>query len=101
MYALKTVQSNRTYIFCQVDILFSFLKNHTRSKTIVFVSTTKQAQFLHETFKRLNIGITLCTLYGSLSQKKRKEYEIFLGKRSAALFATDLASCVLDFPWIE
>lgn len=41
----------------KLDMLFSFLKYHTKEKILVFFATCKQVRFAYETFKRLQLSI--------------------------------------------
>lgn len=51
---------------------------------------------------RLQPGVPLLALYGSLHQLRRMDiYENFCRKSSAVLFATDLAARGLDFPAVH
>lgn len=42
-----------------------------QAKTIVFVSTCKQARFLFEAFRKLRPGVPLRALHGRMNQYKR------------------------------
>ena len=48
----------------KLDILFSFIKSHTKSKGIVFFSSCKQVRFAYETFKKLKVGASILELHG-------------------------------------
>ncbi|XP_062510238.1 probable ATP-dependent RNA helicase DDX10 [Corticium candelabrum] len=100
---LKLKQS---YIICElyekIDILFSFLRNHTTSKLLVFLSSCKQVKFFYEALRHLRPGLPLMALYGRQKQMKRVGiYEEFCRKTSAALLATDIAARGLDFPAVH
>lgn len=84
------------------DVLFSFMRTHLKSKTIVFVNSCKQVRFLFEIFRRIRPGIPLMAVHGKLKQAKRMAvYYEFLKKPAALLFATDLAARGLDFPEVD
>jgi ATP-dependent RNA helicase DDX10/DBP4 len=73
------------YVVCEIyekiDILFSFVKTHIKSKIIVFLSTSKQVAFLSQVFEKLSVGTHICKLSGDLSQNSRREnYEKFISK---------------------
>ncbi|KJE95924.1 ATP-dependent RNA helicase dbp4 [Capsaspora owczarzaki ATCC 30864] len=86
----------------KLDILYSFIRTHTSSKTLVFLSSCKQVRFVLETFRRLRPGVPLMALYGKQKQMKRMAiYSDFAKKPSAVLFATDIAARGLDFPAVH
>ena len=96
----------QSYIVCdlqdKLSILFSFLRNHVNSKTIVFMSSCKQVKFCYEAFCRLQPGVSLMALYGRQKQQKRVGiYDEFCRKKSAVLFSTDIAARGLDFPSVH
>tara|TARA_B110000285_G_scaffold216619_1_gene264087 strand:+ start:442 stop:1305 length:864 start_codon:yes stop_codon:yes gene_type:complete len=55
----------------KLDILFSFLKSHPKSKCLVFFSARKQVRFAYQAFKSLKIGQNLFELHGKQEQNKR------------------------------
>lgn len=86
----------------KLSILWSFIKTHLKSKMIVFMSSGKQVRFVFETFCRLRPGMSLLHMHGNMKQLKRTDvYDLFCRTKSAALFATDVASRGLDFPDVE
>ncbi|KAI8819089.1 P-loop containing nucleoside triphosphate hydrolase protein [Fimicolochytrium jonesii] len=94
------------YLVCnlpdKLDILFSFLKSHLKSKIIVFVSSCKQVRFVHETFCKMQPGIVLNCLHGKQKQAKRMAiFEQFCRKKAICLIATDIAARGLDFPAVD
>jgi ATP-dependent RNA helicase DDX10/DBP4 len=48
----------------KLDVLFSFIKTHLESKTLVFLSSCKQVRYVYETFRRFRPGVPLMALYG-------------------------------------
>ncbi|WJX59476.1 DEAD-box ATP-dependent RNA helicase 32 [Trifolium repens] len=81
----------------KLDMLWSFIKTHLQSKTLVFLSSCKQVKFVFEAFKKLHPGIPLKCLHGRMKQEKRMAiYSEFCEKRSV-LFSTDVAARGLDF----
>jgi ATP-dependent RNA helicase DDX10/DBP4 len=81
------------------DLMYSFIRTHLRSKTIVFVSSCKQVRYLWEMYRRMQPGISLMALHGKMNQMKRMDiYYKFLESPDAVLFATDIAARGLDFP---
>ncbi|WFD33038.1 RNA helicase [Malassezia sp. CBS 17886] len=86
----------------KLDMLFSFLRAHTQQKTLVFFSSCRQVQFVHEVFRRLRPGVPLMALHGKQKQMRRaKIFADFSRSRHAALFATDIAARGLDFPAVD
>ncbi|KAJ2491491.1 ATP-dependent RNA helicase dbp4 [Coemansia sp. RSA 2050] len=86
----------------KLDILFSFMKTHVKSKMIVFLSSGKQVRFVYETFCKIQPGIPLLHLHGKQKQMRRVEiFERFMKMTKAALFCTDIASRGLDFPAVD
>ncbi|CAG9467327.1 unnamed protein product [Pedinophyceae sp. YPF-701] len=86
----------------KLNMLWSFLKTHTRQKTIVFLSTCKQVRFVFEAFRRLRPGIPLRCLHGKMHQMRRMAaYYEFCEAKGMALFATDIAARGLDFPAVD
>lgn len=86
----------------KLDMLWSFIKSHLKSKILVFFSSSKQVQYAYETFRTLQPGISLLKLYGRHKQVTRLETTAkFTHAQSACLFATDIVARGLDFPAIE
>jgi len=48
----------------KLDMLFSFLKSHPKSKCLVFFSTRKQVRFSYQAFKALKLSQNLYELHG-------------------------------------
>lgn len=99
-----TLEQN--YVVCELpqkmNLLYSFVRNHLKKKSIVFFSSCKEVQYLFRAFCRLRPGIPVLALYGKQQQMKRMEvYNEFLRKRTAVLFATDIAARGLDFPAVN
>lgn len=86
----------------KLDRLFSFVKGHTGSKGLVFLSSCKQVRFVYEAFCKLQPGVPLLCLHGKQKQVKRMNifYE-FCQKKDAFLFCTDIAARGLDFPAVD
>nr|XP_060626974.1 probable ATP-dependent RNA helicase DDX10 [Anolis sagrei ordinatus] len=99
-----TLEQN--YIVCElhqkIDMLYSFLRSHLNKKSIVFFASCKEVQYLFRVFCRLRPGLPILALHGKQQQMKRMEvYTDFVRKKSAVLFATDLAARGLDFPAVN
>ncbi|KAG0165861.1 ATPdependent RNA helicase [Apophysomyces sp. BC1034] len=94
------------YVVCELptklDILYSFIRTHLKSKTIVFLSSCKQARFVYECFCKLQPGISILHLHGKQKQTKRVEiFRKFTSSQHAVLFSTDIAARGLDFPAVD
>ncbi|XP_069496300.1 probable ATP-dependent RNA helicase DDX10 [Ambystoma mexicanum] len=99
-----TLEQN--YVVCElpqkINMLYSFMRNHLKKKSIVFFASCKEVQYLFRVFCRLRPGIPILALHGKQQQMKRMEvYNDFIRKKSAVLFATDIAARGLDFPGIN
>ena len=96
----------QNYIVCELqdklNVLYSFLRSHVKSKIIVFMSSCKQVKFCYEAFCHLQPGVPLMALYGRQKQLKRVGiYNDFCRKKWAVLFCTDIAARGLDFPSVH
>ncbi|XP_031627130.1 probable ATP-dependent RNA helicase DDX10 [Contarinia nasturtii] len=86
----------------KLTMLWSFIKNHLKQKTIVFMATCKQVKYINEIFRKLRTGVSVMALYGTLHQDRRMAiYDEFCRKSSAVLLATDLAARGLDIPAVN
>lgn len=86
----------------KLDVLWSFIKTHLKSKILVFFSSLKQVQYAYESFRTLQPGISLMRLYGRHKQTSRLETTTkFSHAQYACLFATDIVARGLDFPAID
>ncbi|EPB70989.1 DEAD/DEAH box helicase [Ancylostoma ceylanicum] len=94
------------YMICEeqdkVNTIWSFIVNHKKSKTIIFVSSCKQARFLTGAFCHLRPGLPVMGLWGTMNQKKRVDvFQKFENKEAAVMIATDVASRGLDFSDVD
>jgi ATP-dependent RNA helicase DDX10/DBP4 len=94
------------YIVCELDkkldVLFSFIKTHLQTKTLVFLSSCKQVRFVFETFCKLHPGVPLLHLHGKQKQMTRlATFQRFTSMKHAVLLATDIAARGLDFPAVD
>lgn len=86
----------------KLDMLWSFIKTHLHSKTLVFLSSCKQVKFVHESFKRLRPGVPIKCLHGRMKQAQRMlVFFKFCEEKHSVLFATDVAARGLDFPAVD
>nr|XP_057930234.1 probable ATP-dependent RNA helicase DDX10 [Doryrhamphus excisus] len=96
----------QSYVVCElhtkVNMLYSFIRSHLKKKVIVFFACCKEVQYLFRIFCRLRPGMPILALHGKQQQMKRVEvYNDFIRKKSAVLFATDIAARGLDFPAVN
>jgi ATP-dependent RNA helicase DDX10/DBP4 len=96
----------QAYSVCQLpsklDVLYSFVRSHLQSKTVVFFSSCKQVRFVDAAFRRLRPGVPLMAIHGKIQQQRRLHiYYDFIRKPAAVLFATDVAARGLDFPAVD
>ena len=94
------------YVVCpledKINLLYSFIRNHLKTKTLVFVSSCKQVQYLFAAFCQLRPGVPIMHLHGNMHLARRLgNYREFCRKKFALLFATDIAARGLDFPDIN
>ena len=86
----------------KLDMLFSFLKSHVKSKCLVFFSSRKQVRFAYQALKALKVVTNLFELHGKQDQNKRTAiYYQFFEKKQAVLLCTDIASRGVDFPAVD
>ncbi|VDM48607.1 unnamed protein product [Toxocara canis] len=100
-------QLQQSYLICvdeeKINMLWSYLVNHRKKKTLIFVSCCKQARFLTEALCHLRPGTSLMGLWGTMKQSKRLEvfHKFDRKTNSAAMIATDVASRGLDFARVD
>ena len=86
----------------KLDLLWSFIKTHLFTKTIVFLSSGKQVRFVYENFRHMRPGVPLLHMHGKQKQTQRLEiYQRFTQAKHSILFATDVAARGLDFPSVD
>jgi len=91
-----------TELYEKVDLLWSFIKSHLKSKILVFFSSSKQVHFTYESFRKLRPGIQLLKLHGRQKEKARLETTMtFTHASHCCLFATDVVARGLDFPAVD
>ncbi len=91
-----------TELYEKVDLLWSFIKSHLKSKILVFFSSSKQVHFTYESFRKLRPGIQLLKLHGRQKEKARLETtSAFTHASHCCLFATDVVARGLDFPAVD
>lgn len=86
----------------KLNAIYSFIKSHLNSKSIVFMGTCAQVRHANDLFCSLRPGITLMAIHGKVAQERRTQiYFDFLQRPHAVLFATDIAARGLDFPNVD
>lgn len=100
----KTLQ--QSYIIAdladKLDVLYSFIKSHLKTKMIVFFSSSKQVHFVYETFRKMQPGISLLHLHGRQKQRARTEtLDKFFRAQQVCLFVTDVVARGIDFPAVD
>ncbi|OWF42749.1 ATP-dependent RNA helicase DDX10 [Mizuhopecten yessoensis] len=99
-------QLEQSYIVCElhdkINLLWSFIKNHLKSKTLIFLSSCKQVRYIHNFICQLRPGVSVLCLHGAMNQLKRvAAYNEFCRKQNAILLATDIAARGLDIPAVK
>jgi ATP-dependent RNA helicase DDX10/DBP4 len=87
----------------KLDVLYSFVKSHLKSKVIVFFASCNQVKFVTSIMKGLQPGVSVMGIHGKIKQERRTRiYFDFLRRTNGAvLLATDVAARGLDFPGVE
>lgn len=86
----------------KLNALYSFIKSHLKTKTIIFLSSCSQVRHAWSIFCTMQPGIPLMALHGKLKQETRTRlYFDYLQRPHAVLFATDVAARGLDFPSVD
>eukprot|EP00899_Mesostigma_viride_P026893 jgi/Mesvir1/7389/Mv19190-RA.1 len=96
----------QSYLVCdaaqKLEVLWSFLKTHLKSKVLVFLSTCKQVKFVNDAFCHLRPGIPIRHLHGKMAHMKRMAvYYEFCKPHPSVLICTDIAARGLNFPTVE
>uniref|UniRef100_A0A0N7ZD18 ATP-dependent RNA helicase n=1 Tax=Scylla olivacea TaxID=85551 RepID=A0A0N7ZD18_SCYOL len=100
----KSLQES--YVLCSAQdkftFLWSFIRHHRRHKILVFLATCKQVQYYFHMLCKLQPGLSVMGLHGSMHQLRRMAvYDEFCRKKHAVLIATDVAARGLDFPAVD
>ena len=97
----------QNYVVCGVgqklDVLYSFIKAHLKSKIIVFFASCNQVKFVTQVMKGLQPGVSVMGIHGKIKQRRRTHiyFEFLRRTNGAVLFATDVAARGLDFPDVD
>ena len=97
---------SQSYVLCplpsKLSLLYSFLKSHTKARTVAFLTSTAQVKHVYSLFCALQPGLPLLQLHGKMAQLARtKAFLSFQERPHGCLFATDVASRGLDFPELD
>jgi len=82
-------------------MLWSFIKRHLNSKTIVFLSSVKQVKFVFEIFKKLRPGIPLKCMHGRMTHVVQQAIVADFNESTSVLFSTDITSRGLDIQNVD
>jgi ATP-dependent RNA helicase DDX10/DBP4 len=85
----------------KLNMLWSFIKRHLNSKTIVFLSSVKQVKFVFEIFKKLRPGIPLKCMHGRMRHVVQQAIVADFNESTSVLFSTDLTSRGLDIKNVD
>ncbi|KAJ1291118.1 hypothetical protein BS78_02G294000 [Paspalum vaginatum] len=85
----------------KLNMLWSFIKRHLNSKTIVFLSSVKQVKFVFEVFKKLRPGIPLKCMHGRMSHVVQQAIVADFNEATSVLFSTDVSSRGLDIKNVD
>jgi ATP-dependent RNA helicase DDX10/DBP4 len=89
-------------LYAKLDVLYSFIKSHLKSKCLVFLSSCKQVRFVYETFCKMQPGTVIMCLHGKQKQVKRNVmFEKFATAKHAVMITTDISARGLDFPAVD
>ncbi|GJN11618.1 hypothetical protein PR202_ga29819 [Eleusine coracana subsp. coracana] len=85
----------------KLNMLWSFIKRHLNSKTIVFLSSVKQVKFVFEVFKKLRPGIPLKCMHGRMHHHVQQAIVADFNGSTSVLFSTDISSRGLDIKNVD
>ncbi|KAM0874129.1 hypothetical protein ACQ4PT_037615 [Festuca glaucescens] len=80
----------------KLNMLWSFIKRHLRSKILVFLSSVKQVKFVYEIFKKLRPGIPLKCMHGRMKYEVQQAIVAEFNESTSVLFSTDISARGLD-----
>lgn len=80
----------------KLNMLWSFIKRHLKSKTIVFLSSVKEVKFVYEIFKKLRPGIPLKCMHGRMKYEVQQAIVADFNETTSVLFSTDIFARGLD-----
>ncbi|XP_047069689.1 DEAD-box ATP-dependent RNA helicase 32-like [Lolium rigidum] len=80
----------------KLNMLWSFIKRHLRSKILVFLTSVKQVKFVYEIFKKLRPGIPLKCMHGRMKYEVQQAIVAEFNESTSVLFSTDISARGLD-----
>ncbi|KAF7008248.1 hypothetical protein CFC21_023052 [Triticum aestivum] len=80
----------------KLNMLWSFIKRHLKSKILVFLSSVKQVKFVYEIFKKLRPGIPLKCMHGRMKYEVQQAIVAEFSESTSVLFSTDIFARGLD-----
>lgn len=85
----------------KLNMLWSFIKRHLNSKTIVFLSSVKQVKFVFEIFKKLRPGIPVKCMHGRMTHVVQQAIVADFNEAISVLFSTDISARGLDIKNVD
>ncbi|KAG8080358.1 hypothetical protein GUJ93_ZPchr0007g3904 [Zizania palustris] len=85
----------------KLNMLWSFIKRHIDSRTLVFLSSVKQVKFVYEVFKKLRPGIPLKCMHGRMKYEVQQAIVAEFKESKSVLFSTDIFARGLDIENVD
>ncbi|XP_006657765.1 DEAD-box ATP-dependent RNA helicase 32 [Oryza brachyantha] len=85
----------------KLNMLWSFIKRHLNSRTLVFLSSVKQVKFVYEVFKKLRPGISLRCMHGRMKYEVQQAIVAEFKEGNSVLFSTDIFARGLDIEDVD
>ncbi|KAF0908755.1 hypothetical protein E2562_028574 [Oryza meyeriana var. granulata] len=85
----------------KLNMLWSFIKRHLKSRTLVFLSSVKQVKFVYEVFKKLRPGISLRCMHGRMKYEVQQAIVAEFKEGNSVLFSTDIFARGLDIKDVD
>uniref|UniRef100_A0A0D9WZH1 ATP-dependent RNA helicase n=1 Tax=Leersia perrieri TaxID=77586 RepID=A0A0D9WZH1_9ORYZ len=85
----------------KLNMLWSFIKRHIESRTLVFLSSVKQVKFVYEVFKKLRPGIPLRCIHGRMKYEVQQAVVAEFKEKASVLFSTDIFARGLDIKDVD
>uniref|UniRef100_A0ACD5UMU1 Uncharacterized protein n=1 Tax=Avena sativa TaxID=4498 RepID=A0ACD5UMU1_AVESA len=80
----------------KLNMLWSFIRRHLKSKILVFLSSVKQVKFVYEIFKKLRPGIPLKCMHGRMKYEVQQAIVAEFNESTSVMFSTDIFARGLD-----
>jgi ATP-dependent RNA helicase DDX10/DBP4 len=85
----------------KLNMLWSFIKRHLKSRILVFLSSVKQVKFVYEVFKKLRPGISLRCMHGRMKYEVQQAIVAEFKEGHSVLFSTDIFARGLDIEDVD